>query len=343
MSLNKNILVTGGAGYIGSHTVVALIEAGFNPYILDDFRNSEVSVIERIAQITGKQVPFFNVDICDSNKIHDALRGIEFSGVIHFAAYKAVGESVSEPLKYYQNNVTGLITLVDWCIKNEVYNFVFSSSCTVYGEPKNEKAVSEESTTGMANSPYGQTKVIGEQLLTDVFRSSEKFKILNLRYFNPIGAHPSSLIGELPIGKPTNLLPFVTQTAVGLINELTVFGDDYPTPDGTCLRDYIHVMDLADAHVKGILFLVSKDQKCLEAINVGTGKASSTLEVIKTFEEISGQKLNWKFGPRRPGDVVEIYAKAQKANDLLGWNAKFSLKDAIKDAWNWELNRKNEN
>ena len=343
MSLNKNILVTGGAGYIGSHTVVALIEAGFQPYILDDFRNSEKSVIERIHQITGQAVPFFNVDICDVPKVNEALMGIEFSGVIHFAAYKAVGESVLEPLKYYQNNVIGLLNIVDWCSKNEVYNFVFSSSCTVYGEPKSEKSVSEETTTGKANSPYGQTKVIGEQILNDVFASSEKFKILNLRYFNPIGAHPSALIGELPLGKPTNLLPFVTQTAVGLIDELTVFGNDYPTPDGTCLRDYIHVIDLAEAHVKGIHFLISTSGKCLEAVNVGTGKASSTLEVIKTFEEIAGLKLNWKFGPRRPGDVVEIYAKASKAQDLLGWHSKFSLRDAVKDAWNWELNRKNEN
>lgn len=337
----KKILVTGGAGYIGSHTVVKLIENGYTPIIIDDFRNSQESVIDRIEKITQQKVRYLSVDICDKSKLNEALKDVSIYGIIHFAAYKAVGESVEKPLMYYQNNIGGMINILDWAIANKVSNFIFSSSCTVYGEPEGIKEVSENTTSGIANSPYGQTKVIGEQLLKDLKKSGVALNILALRYFNPIGAHPSGLIGELPIGKPNNLLPFITQTAVGLHKEITVFGNDYPTPDGTCIRDYIHVVDLADAHVKGISFLESKQPNEVEFINVGTGKGTSVLEMIQTFEEVTTKKVNWKFGPRRDGDVVEIYANADKSKNSLGWKANFSIKDAIKDAWNWEKTIRN--
>ena len=343
MSKNKNILVTGGAGYIGSHAIVALVDAGYQPVILDDFRNSDEIVLDKLYQLTGMNIPCISIDICDKELLFEQLKGYSFDGVIHFAAFKAVGESVQQPLKYYHNNIASLVNITEWCLENKVYNFVFSSSCTVYGEPKDVHEVSEDAITGQANSPYGQTKVIGEQLLQDVFTSGCDLKIMNLRYFNPIGAHPSGLIGELPKGKPTNLLPFVTQTAVGILKELTVFGNDYPTEDGTCKRDYIHVMDLADAHVKALEYLMQKKEKSIDCVNIGTGTSSSILEVIHTFERLSGKSLNWIFGPRRAGDVVEIYANAQKAQKMLGWKAKFSLEDAIRDAWNWELKLRNEN
>lgn len=337
MSTNKNILVTGGAGFIGSHTVVKLIEAGYSPFILDDFRNSEKDVIQRLEKITGVKIPFFAVDVCDKDAISKALNGIEFTGVIHFAAYKAVGESVSEPLKYYKNNILGLVNILEFCQENNIGNFVFSSSCTVYGEPKNEKCVSENDSASQANSPYGYTKVVGEQVLRDVFASGARMKIMNLRYFNPIGAHPSGIIGESPVGKPSNLIPYVTQTGAGILEKLTVFGNDYPTEDGTCKRDYIHVCDLADAHLKSLEFLMKKQEPLIEFVNVGTGSPSSTLEIIEIFERVSERKLNWQFGPRRSGDVVEIYAKSDKSFDLLGWKPVYSVEDAVRDAWNWQL------
>lgn len=333
----KNILVTGGAGYIGSHTVVQLIEQGYNPIILDDFRNSEKTVLENLEIITGRKIQYFSIDICDKSKVESSLKGLTIDGVIHFAAYKAVGESVQQPLMYYQNNVSGLVSILEWSVENNVKNFIFSSSCTVYGEPKALKEVTEETPSGIANSPYGQTKVIGEQILNDLKKSGAKMSILALRYFNPIGAHPSGLIGELPVGKPNNLLPFITQTAIGIYPELTVFGNDYPTNDGTCIRDYIHVVDLADAHVKGLNFLTNSTPSEVEFINIGTGTGTSILEMIQTFEAETGQKLNWKFGPKRAGDVVEIYANAKKSKEVLGWTPKFSVKDAVKDAWNWEV------
>lgn len=337
----KKILVTGGAGYIGSHTVVQLIENGYTPIIVDDFRNSQEVVIDHIEEITKQKILCLSVDICDKSKLDEALKDLSIDGIIHFAAYKAVGESVEKPLMYYQNNIGGLVTILEWAIANNVSNFIFSSSCTVYGEPDGMKEVSENTASGIANSPYGQTKVIGEQILKDVKRSGVSLNILALRYFNPIGAHPSGLIGELPIGKPNNLLPFITQTAAGLHKEITVFGNDYPTPDGTCIRDYIHVVNLADAHVKGISFLEKKNPKEVEFINVGTGKGTSVLEMIQIFEEVTTKKLNWKFGPRRDGDVVEIYANADKSKNSLGWEANLTIKDAIKDAWNWEKTIRN--
>lgn len=342
MSIKKNILVTGGAGFIGSHTVVALIENGFQPIIVDDFRNSERDVIERLERITGQVIPFYSIDICDKEALKTTLDGIEFAGVIHFAAYKAVGESVSLPLKYYQNNIVGMINIIEWCQSNNVLNFVFSSSCTVYGEPKNGFVVDEQAEIGKSGSPYGNTKIMGEQILQDVYQSNTDLKTVCLRYFNPVGAHPSGLIGELPIGKPTNLFPFVTQTGIGIHKELVIFGNDYPTEDGTCLRDFIHVLDLASAHVQALKFLFSKSNSLIEFVNIGTGKGSSMIEVIETFERVSGVKLNWRFGPRRKGDVVAIFANANKANSLLGWKSSYTLEDAIKDAWNWEQKRNHE-
>lgn len=336
--LMKNILVTGGAGYIGSHTVIQLIEKGYNPIIVDDFRNSRESVMQNLEQITGKSIQYFSIDICDKLLVAKTLKNQNINGVIHFAAYKAVGESVQNPLMYYQNNIQGLINILEWSISNEVQHFIFSSSCTVYGELSGLKEVTEETVSNRANSPYGQTKVIGEQILRDCKKSGTKINILALRYFNPIGAHPSGLIGELPVGKPNNLLPFITQTAYGLYKELTVFGNDYPTPDGTCIRDYIHVVDLADAHVKGIDFLESNNPENVEFINIGTGKGTSVLEMIQIFERISGEKLNWKFGEKRIGDIDEIYANSKKSKEKLGWNARFSIEDAVRDAWKWEKN-----
>lgn len=332
----KNILVTGGAGYIGSHTVVQLIEKGYNPIIVDDFRNSESSVITNLEQITNRQIPCFSIDICDKEKLTEVLKDKKIDGVIHFAAYKAVGESVANPLMYYQNNIEGLVNVLNWSVNNNVKQFIFSSSCTVYGEVEGIKEVTEEMASGQANSPYGQTKVIGEQILTDLKNSGVSLNILALRYFNPVGAHSSALIGELPVGKPNNLLPFITQTAIGKFPELTVFGNDYPTPDGTCIRDYIHVVDLADAHVKGVEFLEKNNPKAVEFINIGTGKGTSVLEMIQTFESVSGKTLNWKFGERRAGDVVEIFANATKSQEKLGWEARYSVEDAVRDAWNWE-------
>lgn len=342
MKNTRNILVTGGAGYIGSHTVVKLAESGFSPIVIDDFRNSHPDVIARLEQIIGYKIPVISVDICDKNKLQEVLSEFSIHGIIHFAAYKAVGESVANPLKYYWNNVAGMAAVLDWALENEVQNVVFSSSCTVYGEPDGQKEVSESSPAGMASSPYGSTKVIGEAMLKDLFRSGANLRSIALRYFNPIGAHPSGLIGELPVGRPNNLLPFVTQTALGLQEELVVFGNDYPTADGTCIRDYIHVMDLAEAHVQALQFLESTSNPMLEVVNIGTGRGTSTLEVIETFERISGKSLKWRFGPRRPGDVVEIFANASKALDLLGWKSRFTLEEAITDAWNWEQKRMNE-
>lgn len=342
--LKKKILVTGGAGFIGLHTVVELWKAGFEPVILDNFSNSEHQMINRLEKIVGHPTTIIEVDLQNQNELEKALEGKYFDGVIHFAAFKAVGESVLNPLKYYRNNILGMVNILDWVQKNEVKNFLFSSSCTVYGEVNDESTVvDEESPSNNANSPYGQTKVIGEQMINDCFYANSTTNYLSLRYFNPIGAHPTGIIGELPLGKPNNLLPYVTQTALGIQNELVVFGNDYSTTDGTCVRDFIHVVDLAKAHVSGMNFLMKANSKTLEVINIGTGKGYSVLDVISTFESISGVKLNWKFGPRRPGDVVEIFANANKALDLLGWKAELSLEDAIKDAWNWEQKFRNEN
>jgi UDP-glucose 4-epimerase len=335
--MSKYVLVTGGAGYIGSHTVVALVENGYTPIILDDFRNANRIVLDGLTKILGFLPEIIEVDVCDDKALRAIFQKYSFEGIIHFAAYKAVGESVQNPLKYYQNNLSGLINILNKMLEFGVKNLVFSSSCTVYGEPKELKEVSEDSPKNLPSSPYGYTKWIGEQIMEDTFLAHPELCLINLRYFNPVGAHKSSFIGEFPLGKPSNLLPFVTQTAVGKQDFLTVFGNDYPTRDGTCIRDYIHVMDLAEAHVKALAFLEDHKKGCLEAVNIGTGKGTSVLEIISCFEEVSKCKLNWSFGPKREGDVVEIFANCDKASNLLGWKSKLSINDAVIDAWKWEL------
>lgn len=334
--MEKYIVVTGGAGYIGSHTVVSLVESGFTPVILDDFRNANRIVLNGLKTILKRDLIIHEGDICNPDFLSTIFENYKPKAVIHFAAYKAVGESVAEPLKYYQNNIAGLVNVLQKMLDFQINNFVFSSSCTVYGEPKGEKEVTEETEKNLPNSPYGFTKWIGEQIIQDVYSANKELKIINLRYFNPVGAHKSGLIGEFPIGRPNNLLPFVTQTAIGKQEKLTVFGNDYPTEDGTCIRDYIHVCDLANAHVKAVDFLVEKENGLLENINIGTGKGTSVKEIIQTFKEETGVALNWQFGPRRAGDVVEIYANATKAEKLLGWKSELSIADAVRDAWNWE-------
>jgi len=333
--MENYILVTGGAGYIGSHTVVSLVENGYTPVILDDFRNANRIVIDGLTHILGKKPIIVELDVCDPGRVKEVFDQFSFEGVIHFAAHKAVGESVLEPLKYYQNNLMGLINILSNMIEFNVKNLVFSSSCTVYGEPKGIKEVTEETPKNFPNSPYGFTKWIGEQIIEDTFKANPSLNLMNLRYFNPVGAHKSVMIGEFPIGKPNNLMPYITQTAIGKQEKLTVFGNDYATVDGTCIRDYIHVVDLAFAHVKAISFLKEKSG-CFETINIGTGKGSSVLEIINAFETETNQKLNWTFGPRREGDVTEIFANANKAENVLGWQAKLTIKDAVIDAWNWE-------
>lgn len=331
------VLVTGGSGFIGSHTVVELQQAGYDVVAIDNFENSSPAVIENIQRITGKSFDFIKADIRDKQALNDVfVKHPDIKAVIHFAAYKAVGESVEKPLAYYENNVGGTVNLVEAMQKNNVQHLVFSSSCTVYGDVTDDALpITENSPVVKANSPYGNTKKICEELLFDVSKSSTT-KIVALRYFNPIGAHDSALIGELPNGVPNNLIPFVTQTAIGMREKLTVFGNDYPTRDGSCIRDYIHVVDLAKAHVKAIEFLNNnKDQ--YSVFNIGTGNGNTVLEVVAAFEKVSGKKLNYVVGQRREGDVVQIFASCDKATNTLGWKAERSLDNALETAWKWEL------
>ncbi len=334
--MNK-ILVTGGAGYIGSHTVVELQEAGYTPIIVDNFSNSDEKVLQRLAQILGKEVVCHSIDCTDAKALEEvfAQEG-DIAGVIHFAAFKAVGESVGQPLKYYHNNVAGLVTLLQVMENKGVSNLVFSSSCTVYGVP-DDLPVTEETPTKKANSPYGNTKKIDEEILQDVADSgSYGIKTIALRYFNPIGAHASALIGELPLGVPSNLVPFITQTAAGIRESLTVFGTDYDTPDGSNIRDYVHVVDLAKAHVAAIQRLAKPDAVAFETFNIGTGQGSTVLEVIHAFESATGQKLNYKIGPRRAGDVPKIYADVTKATEVLGFKTSLSLEESLASSWAWQ-------
>lgn len=335
--MKKKILVTGGAGYIGSHTVVALHEAGYEPVIVDNFSNSSKSVMQGLERITGKSLPLYEIDCNDKKAMQQVFEKEEnIQGVIHFAAFKAVGESVAEPLKYYQNNIGSLLVLLELMEKNKVRNLVFSSSCTVYGQP-DELPVTEKTPTKPANSPYGRTKQMCEDILSDLARSKSPVRSIALRYFNPVGAHESALIGELPNGVPNNLVPFVTQTAAGIREQITVYGDDYNTPDGTCIRDYIHVVDLADAHIKAFEYLDKvKEESFYDTINVGTGQGNSVLEVIQTFEKVSGKKLNYKIGERRPGDVEQVWANVDKANQELNWSTKYDLEQSLKDSWRWQ-------
>lgn len=335
--MTKNILVTGGLGFIGSHTVVELFNSGYTPIIIDDLSNSRASVLDGIASIINNKPTFINGDFANTKLLNDIIKQHQISGVIHFATFKAVGESTKKPLDYYHNNVAGFINLLDSLNKNQVSNIVFSSSCTVYGEP-DSLPITEDAPFKPAESPYGATKQMCEIILKDSFLSGLIKTALALRYFNPIGAHPSSKIGELPLGTPANLVPFVTQTAIGIRPQLTINGDDYDTPDGTCIRDYIHVIDLAKAHVKALDLLQSKS-KFYDAVNIGAGKGASVLEVIKSFESINKVKVPYVIGSRRSGDIVEIYADTTKANKLLGWKAQQNLKDALRDAWHWQQNQ----
>ncbi|QRR03624.1 UDP-glucose 4-epimerase GalE [Dyadobacter sandarakinus] len=330
------ILVTGGAGFIGSHTVVELHQAGFEPVIIDNLYNSNHGVLEGIRKITGKDFPFYEMDCNDTEQVRELFRKEQFDGVIHFAAYKAVGESVEKPLNYYENNLISLLVLLRAAKEFNVKSFVFSSSCTVYGQPEH-LPVTESTPRQPATSPYGNTKAIAEDIIRDHVHSKPGLKAISLRYFNPIGAHESALIGELPNGVPSNLVPFITQTAAGLRPSLTVFGSDYDTPDGTCVRDFIHVVDLAKAHVKALELLDQQtDQDYYDVFNVGTGEGYTVLQLISTFEEVSGVKLNYTIGPRRPGDVEKIYAQADKVNNVMKWRAEKSIAEALRDAWNWQ-------
>ena len=339
--MSKKVLVTGGAGYIGSHTVVELVKSGYDPIILDDYRNSDSSVLKRLSQIIGFEPRHVVCDVCDQNRIEEIVETYSISGVIHFAAYKAVGESVENPLKYYSNNIAGLVSVLSVLKKRPEIPFVFSSSCTVYGEPMGLKEVNENTAKSIPTSPYGYTKWLGEQIIDDLFISNKQLRMMSLRYFNPIGAHESALIGELPVGKPNNLLPFITQTAAGIHEKLVIFGKDYPTTDGTCVRDYIHVVDLAEAHVKAMDYLLSIGEGCHEIVNVGTGKGTSVLELVRAFEKENNMELNYVFGPKRSGDVIEIYANVDYAFSLLGWRSSRNIKDAVRDAWKWEKSIRN--
>ena len=331
------ILVTGGLGFIGSHTVVELQNEGFEVVIVDNLSNSSITVLDGIEAITGKKPIFEEFDLRDKPKVQDFFqKHNDVAGVIHFAASKAVGESVEEPLLYYENNLGVLVYILQELKKKGGASFIFSSSCTVYGQA-DEMPITESAPVKPAESPYGNTKQVGEEIIRDTCKVNPDLKAIALRYFNPIGAHPSGKIGELPIGVPQNLVPFITQTGIGLREQLSVFGDDYPTEDGTCIRDYIHVVDLAKAHVAALQRLLGdKNETNYEVFNLGTGTGSSVLEVIQSFERVSGEKLNYKIVDRRPGDVIQAYADTKRANDVLGWKAKSTLDDAMKSAWAWE-------
>ena len=335
--MSKKILVTGGLGFIGSHTVVELQNEGFEVVIVDNCSNSSVEVLDGIVAISGKKPILEQFDLRDKPKVQEFFaKYSDVAGVIHFAASKAVGESVENPLLYYENNLGVLVYILQELTQKGAANFIFSSSCTVYGQA-DEMPITEDAPVKPAESPYGNTKQIGEEIIKDTCKVNPQLAAIALRYFNPIGAHPTVEIGELPIGVPQNLVPFITQAGVGLRDQLSVFGDDYPTPDGTCIRDYIHVVDVAKAHVAALKRLVdSKNETNFEVFNLGTGTGSSVLEVIQSFERVSGEKLNYRIAPRRAGDVIQAYANTNKANTVLGWKAQSSLDDAIKSAWDWE-------
>lgn len=336
----KKVLVTGGAGFIGSHTAVELMAAGMEPIIVDDLRNSEARILDGIAAIAGRRPVLHRID-CTDHAALDAVFRAEgpLQGVIHFAADKAVGESVAHPLKYYHNNIGSLVTLLRVMQAHGVKRLVFSSSCTVYGQPA-QLPVDESAVDTNASSPYGFTKVACERLLRDQHVADKDLSVVMLRYFNPIGAHPSGLIGELPLGVPNNLVPFVAQTAAGLRERLTVHGGDYDTPDGSCLRDYIHVVDLAKAHLRALAFADERPAPLCEVFNIGTGRGNSVLEVVRTFEEVSGAKVPYVIGPRRPGDVAQVFADTTRSHTVLAWRATLSLADALRDAWNWQVSLK---
>ena len=339
LKMKHTILVTGGMGFIGSHTAVELIEAGYGVVIVDDLSNSNIKVLDGIRAITGVAPAFEQVDLKDKDATENVFKKYpNIDGIIHFAASKAVGESVEKPLLYYRNNIISLVNLLELMPQYNVKGIIFSSSCTVYGQPLPENLpVTEEAPHQKATSPYGNTKEVNEQIIYDYIHSGAPLKSIILRYFNPIGAHPSALIGELPNGVPNNLIPFVTQTAMGIRKELTIFGNDYNTADGTCIRDYIYVVDLAKAHVAAMRrVLDQEDSPAIDYFNIGTGNGNSTLEIVNTFERATGVKVNWKFGPRREGDIEKIWGDCTKANKVLGWKAESPLDDVLASAWKWQ-------
>lgn len=336
--MKQTILVTGGTGFIGSHTTVELQEAGYNVVIVDNLSNSKIEVLDGIEKITGIRPAFEKVDLENKEATEAVFQKYpNIEGIIHFAASKAVGESVEKPLMYYRNNIVSLINLLELMPKYGVKGIIFSSSCTVYGQPKPENLpVTEDAPHQKATSPYGNTKEINEQIIYDYIHSGVNIKSIVLRYFNPIGAHPSAHIGELPNGVPNNLIPFVTQTAMGIREQLTIFGNDYNTEDGSCIRDYIYVVDLAKAHVAAMTRVLEANADAIEYFNIGTGQGNSTLEIVNTFERATGVKLNWKFGPRREGDIEKIWGDCTKANKVLGWKADTPLEEVLRTAWKWQ-------
>ncbi|MEO8108731.1 MAG: UDP-glucose 4-epimerase GalE [Ginsengibacter sp.] len=335
----KKILVTGGCGYIGAHTLVDLIENGYEPVCIDNNSKSTTALLKGVKNITGKEIKNYKVDICNYDDTYAVFQeNTDIAGIIHFAAYKSVGESVQKPLMYFENNLFSLINILKCAKEFNVPNFIFSSSCTVYGGP-DEIPVTESSPLKPAESPYGATKQMGEEIVKEV-TTTENQSIL-LRYFNPVGAHPSTLIGELPLGKPENLVPAITQTAIGKLKKMTVYGDDYPTRDGSCVRDYIHVCDIAHAHTLALEYLMNhKNSAPCEIFNLGSGNGVTVLEAIKSFEKVSGVKLNYEIGARRPGDVVAVYANNELARKVLGWDPGYSLDEMMATAWKWELKLK---
>lgn len=336
----KKILVTGGLGFIGSHTVVELQNEGFEVIIIDNLSNTTIEVLDKITAITNLKPAFYNFDLKDKKSVQDFFKNNKVDGIIHFAASKAVGESVQIPLDYYENNIISLTNILQEMKARAINNLIFSSSCTVYGQA-DQLPITEDAPIKPAESPYGNTKKINEEIIADASKA-HGIKAISLRYFNPIGAHSSAKIGELPIGVPQNLIPFITQTATGIRQELSVFGSDYPTPDGTAIRDYIHVVDLAKAHIAALNRLLNNQQKNnYEVFNVGTGKGSSVLEVINAFEKVSNTKLNYKIVGRREGDITAVFANTTLANRELGWKAELTLEEALLSAWNWQKRLKN--
>ncbi len=336
----NKVLVTGGCGYIGSHTIVDLLKHGFEVISADNLSNSDERVLDGIEKITGKRVVNYRIDLCDLAATQRLFAAHpDLVGIVHFAALKLVGESVAQPLRYYRNNLNSLLNVVDCALRHEVPHFIFSSSCSVYGNAQ-ELPVTETTPWQRAESPYARTKQMGEQILRDMARVHPNWQVILLRYFNPAGAHESALIGEAPTNPASNLVPVITETAIGKRPQMVVFGDDYPTRDGSCIRDYIHVMDLANAHTKALQYLMEgRNESNCEVFNVGIGQGVSVLEAIRAFEKVTGKKLNYRIGPRRPGDVVAIYANYDKAARLLGWRPKRNIEDIMRTAWRWEVAR----
>lgn len=329
------ILVTGGLGFIGSHTVVELVNAGYEPIIVDDLSNSNPKILDQLTKIIGYTPPFYQLDLSIEQAVRDfARKEPDIAGIIHFAAFKAVGESVQQPLKYYRNNFYSLFNILN-AYDGKAVNLVFSSSCTVYGQP-DVLPVTESAPVKPAESPYGNTKQIAEEVLKDIIAAGSKFKVISLRYFNPVGAHQSALIGELPIGVPQNLVPFITQTAIGKREKITVFGNNYDTPDGSCLRDYIHVVDLAKAHVAAFKLMATNSFNGYDVFNIGTGNANSVLEIINAFEQTTGVKLNYEIGPRRAGDIEKIWGDVTKSKNKLNWQTELDINTMMASAWEWE-------